>query len=361
METLSLAGDGIDPALLPAEELADCAAAVLAGDGRTILSYGTGAGYTPLRELIGEWFGVHPFRVVLTNGWLQGFGLLVGAHVQRKRVAAEYPIHDRAQQLLLGAGATMVPISIYPDGLDTDEFATYTGSYGVPDFLYTMPTFQNPTGYSMTLERRQHLLDVLRHAHRLSDRIRTVVVENDSYGLTRVEGERLPTLFDLSGKETVYSASFSPILAPGLRVAWFVVSEEQSRTLATDANDTYIAPVLLAQAIVFDYLRRGGLEQQLNRVREGLKLRRDTMDAALDRHLGDASWSHPEGGLYLWVTLPPGTDGRVILADAGVEAVSGAALGALANTMRLSFGAVGPETIEEAVALLGAAYDRSRS
>src|ERR1700759_4189250 len=115
METISLARDSLDPRLLPVEQLADCAHAALLADGKTLLSYGAAAGYTPLRELIGQWFGVHPFRVVLTNGWLHGLWLLARGRAQTRNVIVEYPIHDRAEKVFLSSGASLVVVSMEPD------------------------------------------------------------------------------------------------------------------------------------------------------------------------------------------------------------------------------------------------------
>ena len=355
MERISLAGDGLAPELLPVEELADCAAAALARDGRTALSYGPGAGYPPLRELIGAWFQVDPGRVVVGNGLTQLIELVARPRAFGRHVLAEYPVHDRAQAAFLRMGAMLVSVSLDEDGLVIDELRQHLIQYTRPVVVYTVPTFHNPTGVTMSLERRRVLVELIAQQDLLlSERI--VVLENDAYALTRLEGERLPALFDLSGGRTVYAASFSPLLAPGLRVAWAVAPPALAAELAATATATYVTPALAAQATVFEFLRRGALEPQLERVRRGLRLRRDALLAALELHFAGARWNRPAGGLYVWLELPPGTDGRAVLARAeGVGALPGTEFGWTANALRLSYGEAAPDEIADAVARLAAA------
>jgi DNA-binding transcriptional MocR family regulator len=159
VETISLAADSLAPGLVPHEELADCALAVLGREARSVLNYGPGAGYTPLRELIGRWFGVHPSRVLLTNGWLQGFTLVVPEVARSQRVVVEYPINDRAERVLLDAGAALLGVPVDEQGLVTDDLRSVVGAQGRPALLSTIPTFHNPTGWTMTLERRKALIE----------------------------------------------------------------------------------------------------------------------------------------------------------------------------------------------------------
>src|SRR5262249_543524 len=144
------------PELLPLEELADCAAVVLAREGKTILTYGAGAGYAPLRALIGEWFGVHPSRVVLTNGSLQALDLLAPSP-RAQTVRADSPTYGRAYKVLLAAGVSIVTGTVDADGLDPANVEAVLAAERKPAFIYTIPTFQNPTGTSMTPARRQQL------------------------------------------------------------------------------------------------------------------------------------------------------------------------------------------------------------
>lgn len=353
MASLPFAGDGLDPSLLPLEELADCAGTVLAGDGKRILSYGTGGGYTPLRELIGEWFGVDPGRVLLTNGWLQGLALVAGQLPRGRTAIAEYPINDRAQKALLDAGVVLASVTIAEGGMSVGELRQHLTEYLRPTLVYTIPAFHNPTGWTMSAERRRTVIELIAVQNRLQIE-EILVLEDDSYGLTRFEGERLPALFDLSGKTTIYSSSFSATIAPGLRVGWLILPEARAPGLIAAANSTYISPALLGQAVAFEFIRRGSFEPHLARLREGLKLRRDTMLAALERHFPDAAWSRPEGGLFVWLELPAGTDSRRFV-DATPAARPGTEFASTANLVRLSYGALAPEEIAPAIERLAAA------
>jgi DNA-binding transcriptional MocR family regulator len=357
MDSISFARDSLAPELLPLEELADCAGTVLERDGTTILSYGPAAGYTPLRELIGEWFGIHPYRVLLTNGWLDGFALLSRCLVRGRSAVVEYPIFDRAETALLRAGASLLGVPIDEDGLSADELHNLLSQYARPALVFTMPSFQNPTGWTMTVERRRRVLElVLGQGMVQTEQI--VLLEDESYALTRFEGEALPALFDLSGKRTVFSSSFSTTIAPGLRVGWFILPEGLARQVIDAASSTYITPVLLAQATVYEFLRRGSFEPHLARLRTELKLRRDAMLAALEKHFSGATWSRPEGGFFIWLQLPGLVDGRAVLARAeGVTALPGTEFGSLASSLRLSYSAAAPDEIDAGVERLAAAMD----
>jgi len=355
MDTISLAADAPAADLLPLDELADCAETALRRDGRTVLSYGSGAGYTPLRELIGEWFGVHPSRVVLTNGRLHGLALLVERFARGRGVIVEYPIHDRAERVFLQGGAALTGAPIDEQGLVVEDLQNTLGQYVRPAIVYTIPSFHNPTGWTTTWARRERVVDIVLTQNRVQvDDI--LLVEDDSYGLTRFEGEGPPALFDLSGGRSVYSASFSVIVAPGLRVGFFVLPERVAAELERVATDATITPVLLAQATVHEFVARGSLEPQVERLRAALKERRDAMVAALEKHFAGATWSRPEGGLFVWLELPGYPDGREILARAeGVTAVDGTRFGAVSSAFRLTFGCAAPDEIEAGIERLARA------
>ena len=236
-------------------------ATALAADGGRILSYGTGAGYTPLRELLGEKFDVHSQRVLLTNGWLQGFALIVERRVSAQKVVVDLPdLRPRAAAAVrLGRRARLPrPARGRPSARRCSR--TRCARSPSPRLAYTTPTFHNPTGLSLSIEERTA-------SARCSVQRGTLIVEDDSYGLLRYEGEPLPTMFELSERTIVYSTSFSHTIAPGLRVGVFILPDELSAELATKANSTYITPVLLGQATAFEFLRGGSFEPNLERLK----------------------------------------------------------------------------------------------
>src|SRR6476469_1512588 len=157
MDTISFARGVPSPDCLPEQELADCARTVLERDGKTILSYGSGAGYTPLRELIAEWFKVHPYQVLLTNGGLQGFVLLVQHFGRGETVFVESPTYDRPLKILLEGGMSVVSLQMDEHGLVPQALEDSFRMEQRPAFVYTIPTFQNPSGRTLPEERRRQV------------------------------------------------------------------------------------------------------------------------------------------------------------------------------------------------------------
>ncbi|MDX6408184.1 MAG: 2-aminoadipate transaminase [Gaiellaceae bacterium] len=350
METISFARGVPAPECLPVDELADCARAALERDGRTVLSYGPSSGYGPLRDWIAERHGVDPSRVLITNGSLQGMVFLADRFAG-ERVLVEEPTYDRPLKILAAHGVDTVPVAMDDEGLDLDALAKALDEGAKPAFLYTIPTFQNPSGRTLSEERRHRLVELARR-HEL------LVLEDDPYGLVRFDGAAPPTLFELEGGDNVaYSSSFSKTIAPGLRVGYFVLPQALEGELEALATSTYITPVLLGQATVFEFLRRGNFEPNLERVSKLLGARRDAMLEALERELPNARWSRPEGGYFIWLELPDDAQAAALLeraTAAGVTFVPGTDFGGAPNTMRLAFSFVSPDEIREGVRRLAA-------
>src|SRR2546421_726786 len=260
MATISFARGVPAPECLPVEQLADCARAAVENDGATILNYGPVGGYGPLREWIAERHGVEPERVLVTNGSLEGLNLLLAHFAERGRILVEAPTYDRPLKIAARLGARVESVPQDASGLDGD---------------------------------------------------------------VRFEGERLPTLHDLDPERVLRSSSFSKVISPGVRVGYFVLTPDVAAAIETVATNVYLTPSLVAQATVYEFLRRGNLERNLERVRALLRERRDAMLAALHEHFpADAVWSKPEGGYFLWVDFPPGTDAAELLRRAGAAGVT---------------------------------------
>jgi 2-aminoadipate transaminase len=232
------------------------------------------------------------------------------------------------------------------DALDAGE---------APAFLYTIPTFQNPSGRTLSVERRLRLAELARERGLL-------VLEDDPYGLVRYDGERVPSIFELAdGEGIAYCSSFSKTVAPGVRVGWFVLPPRLAADIEALAVSTYISPPYLSQATVLEFLRRQSFEPNLERVNGLLRERRDAMLEALARELpDDASWTQPEGGYFVWVDLPSGPPSGELLAEAeeaGVTFVKGGDFfpGGRGGerALRLAFSFVSPDEIAEGVSVLG--------
>jgi len=349
--TISFARGVPAPECYAVDELADCARAAIERDGTAILSYGTGLGYTPLRERLAAGHGVDPSRILVTNGSLQGFVFLAQRLAPGRRVLVEQPTYDRPLKILAELGAEVVPLATDDEGLDPDalEQALQTGEQ--PAFLYVIPTFQNPSGRTLGEERRRRIVQ-LAAEHDL------LVLEDDPYGLIRFEGEPLPSLFDLSGGSIIYSSSFSKTISPGLRVGWMVLPDGLAKELALAASSTYISPALLGEAVVEEFLRRGRFDDNVARVSGLLKARRDAMVTALARELPGVRTSRPEGGYFLWAELGEGADAGAVLRhaeEAGVTFVPGTDFGGGPDSLRLAYSFVSLDEIADGVVRLAAA------
>ena len=325
-------------------------------DATTILSYGTGGGYGPLRDVLAGRHDVDAARVFLTTGGLQGFVFYSAVQLARRpgRVLVEGPTYDRPLKLLRWQGVDVVALEMDEEGLVPEALEAELERGGEISFLYTIPTFQNPSGRTLGERRRLRIAELSR-AYDLD------VLEDDPYGLVRYEGTAPPRLHALEGGERVtFTSSFSKTVAPGLRVGWFVVPEALVAAYDERAVSTYISPPLLTQAIVHELFERSQFRPNLDRIRGILREQRDAMLTALDEGLaGRATWNRPDGGYFLWVDFEGGVDAGDLLAratGAGVTFVRGSDFfpGASGGTSsaRLAFSYEPPERIAEGVRIL---------
>jgi 2-aminoadipate transaminase len=343
------------PDLLPSGELAECAQAALARDGDLALNYGPAAGYPPLREWIAERHGVPPTRVVITPGSLQGLAL-VAEHVARGggKAIVEAPTYDRTLAALRRLEIDVEPVPLDENGLDLELLAAALPEPGGTALLYTIPTYQNPTGRTLSLEQRRHLAE-------LAAERGILLYEDDPYRLVRFEGEVLPTIHELAGgDQVVFATSFSKTVAPGLRLGYLVVPEALVGPMEALVLATYIAPSGISQAALTEFLRRGRLEPNLERVSTELRSRRDAMLTALEREMPEeASWSEPEGGYFLWLDLPQTVDAQALFeraAAAGVTFVAGREFyvgSGGEHAVRLAYSYASVDEIDEGVRRLG--------
>ena len=356
MAPISFARGAPSLACLDPELLSDCARVALERDGRTILSYGTGGGYGPLRDVLASRHDVDAARIFLTTGGLQGFVFYSAVQLARRpgRVLVEGPTYDRPLKLLRWQGVDVVALEMDDEGLVPEALEAELERGGDVSFLYTIPTFQNPSGRTVGERRRLRIAELSR-AYDLD------VLEDDPYGLVRYEGTAPPRLHALEGGERVtFTSSFSKTVAPGLRVGWFVVPEALVAAFDERAVSTYISPPLLTQAVVHELFERKAFRPNLDRIRDLLRLQRDAMLAALDDGLrGRASWNRPEGGYFLWVDFAANIDTGDLLAratQAGVTFVRGADFfpdgSGGRNSARFAFSYEPPERIAEGVRIL---------
>jgi 2-aminoadipate transaminase len=350
MATISFARGIPSPDLLPVDLFGEAARAAVERDGRTILNYGPPGGYLPLREWIAEQHDAEAERVIVTNGSLQGFHFVMRHLLESGgRALVEAPSYDRTLLTLRKLGAQVEALPLRADGLDIDALrdALDQAPAGI---LYTIPTFQNPTGRTLSLASREALAELVLERGLL-------VYEDDPYGGVRFEGDPLPTLQELTGGcNVIYSSSFSKVVAPGIRVGYAILPEHLVKPIEAVATETYISPSIFVQGALHEFIGSGRYDEALGRVRTGLRERRDAMLGALESEMpAEAEWSRPEGGYFLWLDLPAGVDADSLFdrsAEAGVTFVKGADFfldGRGGESARLAFSFPSPPEIREGV------------
>ncbi|OSC38808.1 PLP-dependent aminotransferase family protein [Mycobacterium decipiens] len=305
-------------------------------------------------------------RLTITSGGMQGLDLFCKIFVDPgDLVVVESPTYTNGSATALSYGAALLEVPVDDDGMDIDALQTLVADAGrTPKAIYTIPTFQNPTGVTLSLQRRHRLLDLARSWG-------SMVIDDDPYGLLRFGGEPLPTLRELgAGEPVVFSVrTFSKIVAPGLRVGWVDAVPELQPLLinAKQAMDT--CTNLPAQRLLAGFLSGGHLQDHLVAQRAEYRRRKEAMHAALREHFGGiARWTDPDGGLFLWVTLrngPAKVPDTTKLFEAalaeGVAFIPGPAFsptGRFASALRLCFASTPPDRIREGVARLRRAVDR---
>lgn len=358
---ISLAGGLPDVSAFPAEILAKITAEMAAEAHVRALQYGPTEGIDDVRQAIVEVMAaenIHHLEVediLVTTGGQQAIDLVCRTLVDPGDVViAEAPTYPGAVPCFGSFEADVVQIAMDADGMRIDELeatlARLKGEGKRPKFIYTVPTFHNPGGVTMSLPRRKRLVEVARE-HEL------LVVEDNPYGLLRFEGDPLPTLYELDGGEfVIYLGTFSKILAAGLRVGWAVAPGPvfQKLNIAKQAAD--LCSSSLSQMFISYYFKTGLWKQQLETYKELYRRRRDVMLDALAEFFGpEAEWTHPQGGLFLWATLPDYIDTNDLLVRALDENVAfvpgrGAYLdGRGGSSMRLNFSGVSEDDIREGV------------
>ncbi|MEV6270386.1 PLP-dependent aminotransferase family protein [Kribbella sp. NPDC051936] len=299
-------------------------------------------------------------RLTVTAGGMQGLDLFCKIFVDPgDLVVVESPTYTNGSATALSYGAELLEVPVDDDGMIVDDLPRLLDGR-TPKAIYTIPTFQNPSGATLSLHRRQRLLELARGWG-------SMVIDDDPYGLLRFAGDPLPTLRELgAGDPLVFAVrTFSKIVAPGLRVGWVDTDPELQPLLinAKQAMDT--CTNLPAQRLLTGFLTGGHLDEHLVRQRREYKRRKEAMHAALTEHFGDiAHWTDPEGGFFLWVTLENGVDTEelfeVALAE-GVAFIPGPAFsptGRFRNAFRLCFASTAADRIHEGVARLRRAADK---
>jgi DNA-binding transcriptional MocR family regulator len=356
--TISFARGAPSLDIVDVDGLREAAVRAFDSDPAGTTAYGTSIGYPRLRSWIADRHGVEPERVLVTNGSMQADAFLFEQLVRAgDEVIVERPTYDRTLLSLRQRGARVHAVELQHDGIDTDalsELLSGSGGGVQPTLAHIIPNFQNPAGYTLSYEKRARLLELARE-HGF------VVFEDDPYVELRFSGETLPTMLSMDPERVVYASSFSKTVCPGIRVGYLVGPAELIGAIAQLATNTYISPNMVSQSIVYEFCASGAIERSIETVKTALEQRAQTLANALRSELADAQFVIPQGGYFMWVTLPEGTDVHALYqaaADRGVAFVKGTdfLLEGGENTLRLAYSGVTPEQIETGVARLAEAY-----
>jgi 2-aminoadipate transaminase len=356
---ISFAGGLPAPELFPVKEIAKGTQSVLAKYGPAALQYSITEGIVPLREKIVQRLDpsgrrLHADNVIITQGSQQGLDLISKLFIDKGSVVfTENPSYLGALQSFQLFQADIIAVPSDGKGIVISALREALKARK-PRLIYLMPNFQNPTGVTLSLERRRDLI-------KLAEERDVVVVEDDPYGELIFEGEKLPSLFSLAqSRNFIYMSSFSKTIAPGFRAASIVGDEAIIRKLAIAKQGTDLHTNTFGQYLVNEYLEGGHYEKHIDLIRRTYKTRRDVMLSAMEKYFPSSiSWNRPSGGMFLWVKLEEGRDaGEILLKciEHNVAFVPGREFfpdGSGANTLRLNFSNATDENIEEGIRRMG--------
>jgi 2-aminoadipate transaminase len=354
--TITLARGAPSLDIVAVDDLRAAADAAFTKDPAGAFSYGTSAGYKPLVEWIAKRQGVAPEQVVATNGSMQADAFLFQSLVQQGDVVVvEAPSYDRTLLALRQLGAELLAIPLEDDGIDVAALESALEGGARPTLAHIIPNFHNPAGCTLSEDKRRRLVE-------LAAEYDFVLFEDDPYVELRFAGDPLPTMLSMDESDhVVYASSFSKTVCPGIRVGYLAGPEGLIGDIRKLATSTYISPNMVAQAIVAEFCQSGAVESSIETVKNALRERRDVLCAALERDLPDAKFVVPQGGYFLWVELPEGTDVAAmseLAKEKGVVFVKGTdfLLEGGENTFRIAYSGVPADQIDEAVSRLAAAY-----
>jgi len=370
-DIISFAGGLPAPEFFPTQRIEEVTCRILREQGEKALQYGVTEGYPPLREMIIRHMGRYGINagmsnVLITAGSQQGLDLIGKILVDSGcRILVEEPTYLGALQAWNVFGPEYVGVPADRDGMRTDKLEEVLKNDNIR-FIYALPNFQNPSGSTLSGDRRVELV-------RLANQYHIPIVEDDPYGQLRYEGEHEPSLIALDAKNVggngkslitgnvIYMSTFSKTLCPGFRVAWVVGPEEVIRKMVQAKQGADLHTGTLAQMIAYETACGGFLDEHIEKLRQVYKERRDLMLGLMDELFPPGvEWSRPKGGLFTWVELPKGLDTTDLLKKAveqKVAFVPGASFfphGGGENTMRLNFSNATPEQIEEGMKRLAA-------
>ncbi|MBI3650788.1 MAG: PLP-dependent aminotransferase family protein [Acidobacteria bacterium] len=344
----------------PIDEIQEAAKTVLAQHGAAILQYGPAQGFAPLREWLAEWQGVETNQVITGNGSLELVEFICRHFIQAgDLVLTEAPSYDRAITLFRRHQAELIGIALEPDGPDIAALEDQLKKR-VPKLFYLIPDFQNPAGATCSAAKRQRLIE-------LAEQYNFMLLEDAPYRLLRYRGEAAPTLFSMAPHRVLHLSSFTKLIAPGVRAGFALGTAETLAKIAKVAEDTYISPGYFAHGVTYEWCRRGLLEPQIERLKALYAPRLDACLAALDHYMPEATATRPDGGFFISMSLPEGTQTTAVRKQAvkrNLNLADGLAFFPNAGGerfLRLPYCALTPVEIEEGVRRLAKTVQEVRA
>lgn len=359
-DIISFSAGSPAPDSFPVDGLSAAFSAVLAEQGASALQYGISEGYGPLREWVSKRVGRFGIQcglenVLIGNGSQQIIDFIARILLDPgDYVVVENPTYLAALQVFKGYQARFIPIPMDQNGMIVDRLEAVLQT-ARPKFIYVNPTFQNPTGISLSLERRRHLAE-------LAIKYEIPLIEDNPYGELRYEGEDLPAIASMADSPwLMYAGTSSKIIAPGLRVGWLVAHPEFIDRVATAKQLSDVLSNSLTQRAVHRYVTDNDLDSHVESIVKQYRVQRDAMlDSMQQCFPSNVTWQSPNGGMFVWVTLPAEVDASSLLPlaieQAKVAYVPGLpffADGSGGNTLRLNFSNSSPELIVTGIERLG--------
>ena len=367
-DIISFAGGLPAPEGFPVKEFGEACNTVLKNCGPQALQYSTTEGYKPLREMIARHTArysveVSADNIMITSGSQQALDFIGRLFLNRgDYIVVESPTYLGALQAWNAYGAQYIPVRSDENGMIVDELeaALRVG----PKFIYVLPNFQNPSGSTLSLERRKKLIEI-------ADKYGVPIVEDDPYGQLRYEGEHIPSVVALDSEfrgpngghysgNVIYLSTFSKLLAPGLRLAWVIAPVEVTRKLVMTKQAADLHTSSFNQYVAYEVAKGGFLDEHVKVIRSTYKERRDVMIEMMEEMFPQGvTWRKPHGGMFLWGVLPEDMDAADVLKRAiekRVAFVPGQAFhpnGGGKNTMRLNFSFSAPDMIREGITRMG--------
>jgi len=355
---ISFAGGLPSRDLFPLEEIKAATQKVLETAGKDALQYSTSEGFEELREWIVNRYKsknitVHADNVLITTGSQQGLDLLGKTFLNEgDKVVIEEPGYLGAIQAFSIYRATFFPIPVTPAGMVTD-LLEQTTTHHLIKLMYCVPNFQNPSGISYSEPNRQEIARILKDK-------KTILIEDDPYRELRFLGKDKPSFYQLIPENTVLLGSFSKIVVPSFRIGWIVAKDEIMEKLIVAKQASDLHTNYFGQRIIMQYLKDNDINEHIAKIRQAYGRQRDAMVSAIREHFPkETQYTQPEGGMFLWITLPEGLSAREVFNKAinrKVAFVPGDPFyinKKEVNTLRLNFSSVDQETIRIGIKRLG--------